>query len=264
MPLVLYSGDGPSRDGYDYDDKTGVSYEFPNRYLNRIVPGERFVYHQPSAYTGIGVVGPVSASTAPDRSVCEVLDWQPFEPTLALKDEDGYFEVDPGATTSVYWAQGVRRISEVGYERIVSAASIKGAAHSSVSAVYADTETRKALERHSVDAVLALLREEFPGEEICELPPNNPGFDIRVGPREAPLRFVEVKGTQSREPVFWMTEGERQFSEANADRYELIVVAGIDLAAAGSHQTHRRRGAVGGPAFHLEPSQWRGRLIATR
>ena len=40
MPIILYTGEGPSRAGYVYDDRTGVSYEFPDRYLSMIQPGE--------------------------------------------------------------------------------------------------------------------------------------------------------------------------------------------------------------------------------
>ncbi|MFV4913048.1 DUF3883 domain-containing protein [Microbacterium lacticum] len=241
-----------------------MSYEFPDAYLSRIVEGERFIYHQPRFYTGLGLVGRVAPSAVAGRSVCEILDWQPFDPPLPLKDEGGdYFEVDREAgQANVYWAQGVRTLTEAAFQRIVAATTVSGPVENAgESPSYADTATRKAVERYAVEAVLKLLHSEHPDVEVEELPPNNPGFDIRVGDAGAPLRFVEVKGTQAAEPVFWLTEGERQFSIANAESYELFVVAGIDLSGSKMHHLHRHAGAVVHEAVSLEPSQWRGRII---
>ncbi|HWL76090.1 protein NO VEIN domain-containing protein [Microbacterium sp.] len=262
MPLILYSGDGPSRDGYVYDDRTGVSYEFPDSYLSRVLEGERFVYHQPRFYTGTGVIGRVVPSRNPGRSVCEILDWQPFDPPVPLKDPDGeYFEVDREAgKANVYWAQGVRSLTESSFERIVAAADAAPLAKNEVQTANATPEVRLNAKRYAVQFALDLLRAEHPDRPVVDLPPNNPGFDIRVGEAQDPHLYVGVKGTQSAEPLFWLSEGERLFSLANASSYELIVVAGIDLNGSKPPQVHRHVGPLVYQALVLEPSQWRGLL----
>src|SRR5215217_3350154 len=58
--------------------------------------------------------------------VCDILDYEPWEPPVPLKNADGeYFETDPSVWTNgrVYWAQGVRRILEDRYDLILAAAS---------------------------------------------------------------------------------------------------------------------------------------------
>ncbi len=39
MPLVLATAEGKERSGYLYDDRTGVSYEYPNRYAKLVQTG---------------------------------------------------------------------------------------------------------------------------------------------------------------------------------------------------------------------------------
>ncbi|MCW2501679.1 MAG: hypothetical protein JWN87_3355, partial [Frankiales bacterium] len=123
-----------------------------------------------------------------------------------------------------------------------------------------DSKTAKAVERLSVSVAMSNLRARFPGVEVVEMPPNNPGFDIRVGPESEALLHVEVKGTQSAEPVFFMSEGEREFSVRHATRYELLVVTGIDLVQEEFLEIHRRSGGVSFEVAELKPSQWRAKL----
>lgn len=265
MPLVLYSGGGPSRDGYDYDDRTGVSYEFPDRYLSKVVEGERFVYHEPRVYSGTGVIGSIVRSAFPGRNICEILDWQPFPTKLCLKDAAGeYFEIDRDAgQEAVYWAQGVRLISEPSFDRIVRAAGSVVPLDGRQRESQPHYPARSAIEQYAVDVVLRLLSTEHAGVEIDELPPNNPGYDIRVGPPANPARYVNVRATRSAEPVFWLTEGERQFSVVNSERFELFVIAGIDPnGTATTHRVYRHAGAVQSQSVLLEPSQWRGKLTS--
>ncbi|KYJ97042.1 DUF3883 domain-containing protein [Microbacterium sp. CH1] len=268
MPIVLYTGEGPSRAGYVYDDRTGVSYEFPDRYLSMIQPGERFIYHRPGHYSGAGLIGPIRLSENASNSVCEILDYKQFDVQVPLRGpDDHYYEADPeSGRFGVFWSQGVRRVSESAYERMIAAGwpdGTPGRDHATDTdgvPGYADAATALAVERYAVGIVLDLLHVEHPDVEVVEQARNNPGFDVRVGPAEDPVAFVEVKGTQAGEPVFWLTEGERKFSIANADRYELFVIAGIDLATPGAYRLHRRKGAVHGDGVTLEPSQWRGHL----
>ncbi len=267
MPIVLFTDPKP-RSGHVYDDRTGVSYEFPDRYLRLVREGERFLYHRsgPPSYRGTGIVGRVAPSSKPSHSICEILDYQPFDQVVPVMSPEGhFFEAEPGSgKTGVYFAQGVRPISEGAFEQVLAIAGVDSAPNSDAGVGgFADAATALTVERHAVDAVLALLNDEYPEHPVVEMVRNNPGFDILVGDPQDAHAFIEVKGTQAAEPVFWLTEGERKFSIANADRYELFVIAGIDLGAPDAHRVHRRKGAVDGEGVTLEPSQWRGHLTTT-
>jgi hypothetical protein len=102
----------------------------------------------------------------------------------------------------------------------------------------------------------------WPTHPIEQMPRNNPGFDIRVGPAGAENWYYEVKGTQASDPLFFMSEGERKFSLREARRYTLLVVVGIDLRNGTHGSIVRRDGEVGGADVELETAQWRGRLLA--
>jgi hypothetical protein len=263
MPLVFFSSEGAERSGYRYADRTGVSYEFPDAYLARIRPGVPFVYHLAvRGYTGAGIVGPIRPSAQLGRSVCEILDYRGFDNDVPLKRPDGYYyEADPDAgKVNVYWAQGVRSISVAQFESIVAASLSKEAPLRP--GAYASAIDAKEVERASVDCAMAWLRAQYPGRVVVEMPHNNPGFDLMVGDIADPDLYVEVKGTRADSSVFWMTEGERAFSEANSAKYMLIVVSSLrpSEAGAGDWTLRARMGAVRGDDLILEPSQWRGLL----
>ncbi len=125
---------------------------------------------------------------------------------------------------------------------------------------YASPETAAAVEAFSVARAKDWLAAEFEGFDVLEMPHNNPGFDLVVGALDDPVKYVEVKGTQAAESGFWMSEGERQFSIANAEAYLLIVVSSINLKDDSSFVLRTNEGAVDGDLFDLAPSQWRGTL----
>lgn len=102
---------------------------------------------------------------------------------------------------------------------------------------------------------LARCGELWPGAEIERQPHNNPGFDIRVGPADDVVRFVEVKGTTMPRPAFFLSEGERRFSVANAERYTALIVHSIDLAR-GAYELYRHDGAIAPSVFTLSTRQW--------
>ncbi len=264
VPLVFFSSEGAERSGYRYADRTGVSYEFPDLYLGRILPGTPFVYHLAvRGYTGTGIVGAVRPSTLVGRSVCEILDYQGFDVDVPLKRPDGfYYEANPEAgKLNVYWAQGVRPVSVAQFESIV-AASLSEKAPPRPGA-YASSSDAREVERASVDCAIAWLKSRYPGQSVVEMPRNNPGFDLVVGDIADPDLYVEVKGTRAELSVFWMTEGERAFSAANSAKYMLIVVSSLRPREGGAGDWHlrARMGAVHGDDFVLEPSQWRGLLV---
>ena len=126
---------------------------------------------------------------------------------------------------------------------------------------YASPDKIKLVEEVSVEVVLSLAHEWFPGEAITEMASNNPGYDIRVGLPGQEVAFIEVKGTQSRDAVFNITTNEINFSLENSDRYIFVVVVGIDVDNRTYEDYIRRDGSVDGPEFILTPRQWSGRLI---
>jgi hypothetical protein len=278
MPVVLTTAPGVRRSGHVYDDKTGIAYEFPGgRYERWIETGERFLYCEPKkGYFGCGVIGVVKESGQAGRRIAEILSYEPFPAHVSIVSQPGsYYEEDPTYWKGpVYWAQGVRPISDETLEAILTSAeattpqTVTAGPASAPSptkpakprAEYASPEIAKAVELYSVARVMARLQGEFPEADVHEMPRNNPGFDIRVGPVDHPLLYVEVKGTQSAEPVFFLSEGERSFSCHNADRYRLEVVVGVDLKLETHQATHTRLGAIAPQDCSLKPTQWRGSL----
>lgn len=103
------------------------------------------------------------------------------------------------------------------------------------------------------------LADNYSGSLLAEMPHSNPGFDIAVGEVADPTLYVEVKGTQTAESSFFLSEGERKFSVAHSERYLLVVISGINLKSGAFHLRYHG-GAVAGEAFDLQATQWRGLL----
>lgn len=269
MPVVLSTNEGKELSGYTYDDRTGVSYEYPGgRYEIWVQTGERFVYHTPGkGYSGVGIVGSITPSATAGRLVCEILDYQPFEDYVPLKDKAGsYHEADMQywSTGNIYWSQGVRPLSNARFEAIVKQAVERAtvkAPPSERNHGYASPDVSTAVDEYAMKAAIGHVASLFPGHTITEMPKNNPGFDIRVGPEGAEVRFVEVKGTQASEPVFFLSEGERKFSRREKSRYSILVITGIDLKGKSDAARHWRDGEVDAGMAELKASQWRGRLL---
>jgi Domain of unknown function (DUF3883) len=266
MPVVMSTAEGKEHSGYTYDDRTGVSYEYPaGRYERWIQTGERFVYHKPSVgYSGVGIIGAITPSKTAGRLVCEILDFQAFDAYVPIKDAAGdYYEADTNYwADKIYWGQGVRPLSTERFETIVGV-QVAGAGGSAPKKGhgYASPDVSAAVDLYAMKAAMKEVATLFPGELVEQMPKNNPGYDIRVGPSGAEVRFVEVKGTQSSDPVFFLTEGERKFSALEKHRYTLLVITGIDLKASTEAARHRRDGEVNAGMANLEPAQWRGLLL---
>jgi hypothetical protein len=272
MPLRLTISEA-TLSGHEYDDVLGVRYEFPLRYRNLVREGERFVYYrgrrrassgvQPQAYVGTGIVGTVHSSTRDSqRLVCEIEDWCLFADPLYFKDPAGNYYESGGAQGGFYWQVGVRRLSEAVYERIVSDAhgpEPSGAPADPSSSIqlitYPSQVTREAIDEYAMGAALKEGARIWPGDQVSRLPHNNRGFDIRVGSASRVVRYVEVKGTTLPLPRFFMSEGERLFSQREAALYTLLVIHAIDLEQP-KHLLFRHDGAVNDQVFGLTPSQW--------
>lgn len=275
MPLVLTQNEATTS-GHTYDDRIGVSYEYPaSRYRKLISTGDRFVYYRgrrtlsghslPQAYLGVGIVGPIRHSNTADRLVCNVLDYEPFPVSLPFRALDGQHLEPGGIKGGFYYQPGVRQISEEVFSSIVQRGFETGqhvvepSSEESARAggAYAKATLRVAVEEFAIAVALARVTATYGGLAVEEQSHSNPGFDIRVGPAGAPLRFVEVKGTMLQMPTFFITEGERYFSEVHAGRYTLMVIFSIDLAAH-SYRVSEWNGPVSAELFNLSPLQWRG------
>jgi hypothetical protein len=133
MPLVLTINESTAS-GHKYDDKLGVSYEYPTMYRNIVQPGDVFVYYRGSrgknderiapAYLGTGTIGKIAASQlASDCLVCEIVGYQPFPIALPFKDgEDRPFEPG-GEVGGRYYQKGVRKIMDEAFARIMAEAA---------------------------------------------------------------------------------------------------------------------------------------------
>lgn len=104
------------------------------------------------------------------------------------------------------------------------------------------------------------LEQRYPGEKITQQPYNNPGFDILVGTLANPITYVRVKATQGHQPVFYLSEGERQFSIEHADRYLLAVVYAIHLHEE-TYQIALQPGRIDLTTSKLIPMYWQGKLL---
>src|SRR5688572_10705894 len=131
MPLVFAENE-LTESGITYDDRTGISYEFPKMYRRIIVPGEPFVYYRGRktrkhnrvmpVYFGSGVVGKIVGTLeSRNRLICEVLSFKPFTTPVPFKrSKSDYLEA--GGKRRGYFQRGVRRISEAEFKNILDAA----------------------------------------------------------------------------------------------------------------------------------------------
>lgn len=263
MPIVFTEVGGVARSGHLYDDRSGVSYEYPKRYKKIVLTGDRFVYHRPRVgYIGCGIIGHIADSDAVGRLTCEILTPASFEQVVPLKDPTGaFYEAPMWRNGNVYFAQGVRRISERIYESMLSVAAggtALAAAEAPDYRQYANASDIREVDAYAVSAVAEWTRSRYPGESVEVMPHNNPGFDLRVGRPEDPIRYIEIKGTRSNSTRFFISEGERLFSIRESKRYTLVVVVGIELEAKTHARVWYHDGAVGDDAVRLEPRQWIG------
>ena len=133
MPVVLTINESTAS-GHKYDDKPGISYEYPVMYRNVIQTGDQFVYYRGSrgknderitpAYLGVGVIGKITASPhVSDCFVCEIVDYQSFPIALPFKDsEDRPFEPG-GEAGGRFYQKGVRKITDEAFRRIKAEAA---------------------------------------------------------------------------------------------------------------------------------------------
>ena len=125
MAIILVQNEKTATGDFDhYEDVTGKTYQYPNRYKGIILPGELFIYYRglrkrdgtrrkAVEYFGYGIVESVSKNeelSQVNKSGwiwdCILSDYQEFEmPVIAKKDGEGIFE----KITNNRWGN-VRRI----------------------------------------------------------------------------------------------------------------------------------------------------------
>lgn len=120
-----------------WEDKTGILYHFPKRYLKYLTPGTKVIYYKGSLkkksfskdrlsdaphYFAIGRIG----KTYPDKESSKkdffatITDFRAFENAVLAKFDSKYLEVIPESRKSNYWRDGVRVIDEKTYNLITS------------------------------------------------------------------------------------------------------------------------------------------------
>jgi hypothetical protein len=260
----LFSEEGDTATSRVYDDRTGISYEYPDgRYEQLVHTGEQFVYHfRGLGYVGVGIVGTIRPSATAGRFVCEVLDHQRFLEPVALKSPDGDYWEAGSDGKGVYWAQGVRPLSQSAFDGIatIGLATVPVTTSQSGRGGYATPEVARLVDEIAMSVATDWVVAQNPGADVIRMPHNNPGFDVQVMRNALPVRYVEVKGTQASEPLFFISEGERSFSAAHENQYTLVVVTGINVRTRDHGALHVREGEVTIVNSHLEPTQWRGRI----
>lgn len=275
MPLILTENEA-SESGITYEDRTGISYQYPKMYRRTVQSGERFVYYRgrgrkngrrgPQVYFGSGVVGEIAPDpSVAGRLVCRILDYRPFPAPVPFKEPGGNYR-ERGGSRSGYYQRGVRTITSDEFVAILDAANADSEfaksdggptqpTHVVPGPRYASPEKLRAIETFAIGVAVEEIARRYPGVKAHTLPRNNPGFDIELGLSDGPI-YVEVKGTERATPVFFATEGELQFSRRNASRYRLIVVYGINLTTR-SYTVAWNEGSISSDAgFLLRPVQW--------
>jgi hypothetical protein len=139
--LVLVENEVTYGGHYDHwQDLTGVSYQFPNQYRHKIVPGRSFVYYRgfrrpanqrgQAEYFGVGHIAsvwrdlsiPDSVPQAKWRWYCAIADYLPFPQPVPSKVDGQYLEP---ITHALGWRTTVLEISENVFESILSLAGLQ-------------------------------------------------------------------------------------------------------------------------------------------
>ncbi|MCS1380770.1 DUF3883 domain-containing protein [Lysinibacillus sphaericus] len=122
-----------------WDDKTGVLYHFPTKYINKLTSGTRVIYYKGTMknkayedfrltrfphYFGVATIGEVHKDEEnPKQYYAQILDFIPFDKPVINKDENNHYYEE--VIRENHWRDGVRKISEEVYIKILSQTSHK-------------------------------------------------------------------------------------------------------------------------------------------
>ena len=123
---------------------------------------------------------------------------------------------------------------------------------------YPDPEVAAAVDAAAVPLALRLASERYPMFRVVSQNHSNPGFDLAVLEGNLLVRYIELKSTTKEDGGFYMSDYQLQFSRVNAERYSLLILAGLDPST-GTCTPYWFDGDVG-EHFAMRAIQWRGVL----
>ncbi len=117
-----------------WDDRTGLIYHFPHRYLNILKPGTKVIYYKGRMtdkrfsglrlsknphYFGIAEIGKISNEAKTTNYFAEITNFRMFDKAVDFKFKNTPLEEIPQNKARNYWRDGVRKISKEIYNKIV-------------------------------------------------------------------------------------------------------------------------------------------------
>lgn len=128
---------------------------------------------------------------------------------------------------------------------------------------YASDQERRQVDELAMTHAMDEATGRWPEATVTQMPHNNPGYDITVQHPVEGTHYIEVKGTRSSEPDFFITAGEVEHSRRHPDRYSIWIFHAMDLDS-GEATLTEHDGPVTQSHFDLRPVQYRGRYIGSR
>jgi predicted HNH restriction endonuclease len=156
--MILYTVIAEN-DESQWDDRTGESYHFPNRYKEFLPPGTMVIYYKGRLrdkslyadrlssdphYFGIATIGShyKDIKSVKNDWYAKLENYRRFGKAVSNKKPDGnYYELIPKNRLTNYWRDGVRLIDKATYDKILSAAGFQPHAPTFSAAVGTPPET---------------------------------------------------------------------------------------------------------------------------
>lgn len=127
-------------DESQWDDKTGISYNYPSKYSRILSPGTKVIYYKGKLkdkrfedvrlsknphYFGAAIIGDnyLDKSASKKEYYCDILTYQPFDEAVPFKINGDYIESIPESKKSNYWRDGVREVTKETFNKILELAS---------------------------------------------------------------------------------------------------------------------------------------------
>lgn len=127
-------------DESQWDDKTGISYNYPSKYSRILTPGTKVIYYKGKLkdkrfedvrlsnephYFGVGIIGDnyLDRNASKKEYYCDILTYQPFDLAVPFKINGDYLEPIPKSKKSNYWRDGVREVTKKTFDKILELAS---------------------------------------------------------------------------------------------------------------------------------------------
>ena len=127
-------------DESQWDDKTGISYNYPSKYSRILSPGTKVIYYKGKLkdkrfedvrlskdphYFGVAIIGDnyLDKSASKKEFYCDILTYQPFDKAVSFKMNGDYLEPIPESKKTNYWRDGVREVTKNTFDKILELAS---------------------------------------------------------------------------------------------------------------------------------------------